>query len=266
MDFTVYIDESGDTGIAKVRTENSTGSSPYFVLGAVVCQPTAEIHAKNSLAEFKSTIGKSSWKHATELGHPEKVLLSREMGRMTQRYFSVVSNKNTLAEYKDTIAANPHKFYNKCVKYLLENVCQYLGRHLKSDGTLRVVLEERNHDYDGMIRYLTKVKENPIYPQSKNLSVLNPYSIVTRKKGSEDMLEFADFVAHAVYQCTNRSQGNYGIPEPRYFSEMSSRFAGDKSGRALNVGLKCLHSVEQLQLEPEVQELFVNTRVCSPAN
>lgn len=265
MSFTVYIDESGDAGISKVRTKESPGASPYFVLGAVVCQPTAEIHAKNILADFKTTIGKSSWKHATELNHSEKVLLAREMGRLTQRYFAVVSNKKTLAEYKDAISSDPHKFYNKCVKYLLENVCQYLSGHLESGEDLNVVLEERNHDYDAMLRYLSRVKETPYYSQSKALCFLNPYSIVTRKKGEEDMLEFADFVAHAVYQCTNRSQGNYGIPEPRYFSEMSSRFAGDKEGRAVNVGLKCLHTVEQLQLEAEIQQLFLNTRVQLPA-
>jgi len=254
--FNVYIDESGDVGIGKVRQGNSLGASPYFVLGAVVCQPTAEVHVKNAVMEFKKQIGKSSWKHATDLGHAEKVLLSRELGRLPVRFFGLVSNKATLAEYKNEINSNPQKFYNKCVKYLLESVCSYLSTKISSDEDLRVVLEKRNHDYDAMLRYLNAVRENPLYEQSKSLKLLNPFGISTMEKGESEMLEVADFVAHAIFQCVNRSKHNYEIPEPRYFREISSRFAGSAKGDVLGVGLKCLHSLEDVRLDHDVETLF----------
>lgn len=263
--FNIYIDESGDTGIKKIAKNEEPGSSPYFVLGAVVLQPTAEVHARNMLSDFRETIGKKAWKHATQLGHSEKVLFAREMGRLPARYFALVSNKETLSGYREFIDFSPHKFYNKCVKYLLESICSYLAQYEPSQSDIGVCLEQRNHDYSAMIAYLDKVKNKPLHEKSKSLRLLNPFSITTRQKGEEDILELADFVAHAVYQCTNRSRSNYGIPEPRYFTEISSRFAGCSRGKPLGHGIKCLHKIEDLFLEPDVEKIWRNVRVQLPS-
>ncbi|WP_306045575.1 DUF3800 domain-containing protein [Nioella sp. MMSF_3534] len=264
MAFTVFVDESGEAGIKKVRSEKSGGASPYFVISAVVMQPATMIAAKQMLDAVKSEIGKKNWKHATDLGHPEKVLIARRMADLHVRVFSVVSNKSTLGVYKEFIDANPQKFYNKCTKYLLEIVCGYLLRFGGNAENISVILERRNHDYDAMIRYLMKVKENPIYPESRALSALNPFSISTRAKGEEPLLEFADFAAHAVYQCVNKTSSNYRIPETRYFEEIVGRFAGDDRGMVLGSGIKCIHSLNDLELDEKVISLFRNAR-CTPS-
>ncbi|WP_322895072.1 MULTISPECIES: DUF3800 domain-containing protein, partial [unclassified Yoonia] len=134
MKFNIYIDESGEAGIGKVRDGSSVGASPYFVMAAVVCQPTAEVLAKNALSDAKDKIGKKSWKHATELGHTQKVFLARELNRLPVRFFAVISRKQTLGSYKSEIKGNAHKFYNKCAQYLLESICSYLGRVDKRDS------------------------------------------------------------------------------------------------------------------------------------
>ncbi|WP_425041167.1 DUF3800 domain-containing protein [Primorskyibacter sp. S187A] len=256
MKFRVFVDESGQTGITKVRSKNSPGASPYFVMGAVVCEPTSEVHLANAIAQFKKEIRKKSWKHASDLGHFEKVLLARELSRLPIRYFATISLKETLGEYKEDIDNDPHKYYNKCLKYLLEQIFGYLGPRLTSCNDVDVILEERNHDYDAMYRYLEKVKRNPLHPNSIALSKMNPFAISVMKKGEAPGLEVADFVAHAVFQCANASASNYGIPEPRYFREMVSRFAGDKSGRVLGVGVKCIHSINQVSLQLEVRKIL----------
>ncbi len=264
MTYRVFIDESGEAGISKIRNGTNPGASPYFVVGAVVCSRAAEIQARSVLAACKERIGKSSWKHATDLSHADKVLLAREFGRLPVRYFAVISNKATLEEYKDEIKADAQKFYNKCIKYLLERICAYMIGAGAGEDDLSFVLERRNHDYDAMLRYLDKVKANPIYLQSKSLRILNPFSISTEPKGGEDLLEIADFVAHAVYQCTNKIPQNHFIPEPRYFTELSSRFAGNEKGLLLNTGLKCIHDIAQLELDPDIRRLFETTRVKLP--
>lgn len=265
MKYNVYIDESGEAGIDKVRDGNRPGASPYFVLGAVVCQPTAEVFAKNTVQDFKDQIGKTSCKHATDLDHFEKVLFARNLGALPVRYFGVISKKETLSNYKDTIDGNPQHYYNKCLKYLLEIICRYLKKYVDSPDDLRIVLEHRNHDYDTMYRFLQKVKDKPIYPQSRVLQILNPFAISTKPKGEDDMLEIADFVAHAIFQITNRSKSNFWIPEPRYLSELSSRFAGDSDGRLLNAGLKCIHNLDQIGLDPEIVKFLRACRVKSPS-
>jgi hypothetical protein len=258
--FTVFIDESGEAGIKKVRTGTSGGASPYFVLGAAVFQPASGIQARKALEELKRSIGKKEWKHATELDHAAKVYFARLCSRLKGRYFAVISNKVTLQEYADSIDWDPHKFYNKCIKYLLELICRYLSFHGASENDISVILEERNHDYEMLRNYLGTVRSNPIYPESRSLSLLNVFGISTRAKGEEALLEFADFTAHAVYQLSNKSQSNYGIPEPRYFMEMSRRFAAGERGEILGFGMKCIHSLEQLQLDDDVARLVKAAR------
>ncbi len=264
MPFSVYIDESGDAGIRRVRAESQPGASPYFVLGASVFQAESEILAKEKLAKFRDDIGKRSWQHATDLGHYEKVYFARCLKNLPVRFFSVISNKATLGDYKSTINSDSQKFYNKCAVYLLERICDYLGRQGVSEDEIKVIFEERNHDYDRMIRYVAKVRERPIYSQSKSLSILNPSFITTRRKEEVDLLDIADFVSHAVYQCSNKSKSNYGIPEPRYFTEIVSRFASDARGNVLGVGLKCIHSLEQLELDSDIQALFAHAKAPIP--
>ncbi|MBW4982962.1 DUF3800 domain-containing protein [Mameliella sp. CS4] len=266
MRYTVFVDESGETGVYKVRNENTPGASPYFVMGAAVLQPASSIVARKRLLDFKSTIAKSKWKHATDLAHNEKVLLARTLGKLPVRYFAVISNKATLKEYKDQIGADPHKFYNKCLKYLLERILEYLSTKGLNEDDLSVILERRNHDYDAMIRYFETVKHNPMYRQSKVFSNFNPFCITTRQKGEEDLLEIADFVSHAVYQLANKTQANFAIPEPRYFCEMSSRFAGDEKCNILGTGIKCIHSLAQLDLDDDVAKLLRDAKCQAAAS
>ncbi|HRK42783.1 MAG TPA: DUF3800 domain-containing protein [Gemmobacter sp.] len=260
MGVRVFIDESGEPGLTNVRTSDTPGASPYFVLAAVVAQRATEVNAKSVLRAFKSKITKQSWRHATQLSHAEKVYFAREAASFNARYFAVISNKATLDEYKDAIDADPQKFYNKCSKYLIELVSAYLSSFGVGADEVSIVFEARNHDYDKLIRYLARVKENPIYPHSRVLSNVNPFSITAVEKGKEDMLEFADLAAHAVYQLTNRSAANFYIPESRYFSEMSRRFAADGMGRILGHGIKCIHSLDQLDLSDEVAEMLRHKR------
>lgn len=265
MKYTIFIDESGEAGIANVRHESKPGASPYFVLGAAVFQPASEIYARQALQRFKDTIKKTSWKHATDLSHVEKVYLGRLLGQLPARYFAVISNKATLEEYKAAINSDPQKFYNKCLKYLLEKFFSYLAKHLSSDEDVNIILEQRNHDYDAMLRYFHRVKENPLYEQSKSLRLLNPFSITRKAKGDEDLLEIADFVSHAVYQLANKTSSNFRIPEFRYFQELSSRFAGDERCNVLGVGVKCIHSLEQLKLDADISAMLRSTKCRPPA-
>ena len=154
MPFVAFIDESGEAGISRVRSEKQPGASPYFVLGAAVMQPATIINARKLLADVRQKISKEKWKHATDLDHSTKVFFAREVSRLHARFFAVVSNKETLREYKQQIDDDPQMYYNKCLKYLLERICSYLARFGVSDEDISFILERRNHDYSRMLRYL----------------------------------------------------------------------------------------------------------------
>ena len=264
MPFTVYIDESGEAGIAKFRDGDKPGASKYFVLGAMVAQPASQILARKRFEQFRAALAKEKWRHATELNHQSKVFIAREMSKLHVRYFAVISNKATLGNYKGFINSDAQKYYNKCLMYLLENVCSYLIRFGVKEDDLSVVLEARNHDYDAMLRYIQKVRERPLYPQSRSLRTLNPFAISTLRKGEDNCLEIADFVSHAVYQCVNKTPSNFNIPETRYFREISPRFACDENGLIGGIGLKYIHDIDMLELDDDVRHLFINSRAQLP--
>lgn len=231
----------------------------------MVVQPASQILARKRFEKIRTILAKEKWRHATELNHQSKVFIAREMSKLHVRYFAVVSNKSTLGSYKGFINANAQKYYNKCLVYLLESICSYLIRFGVAESDVGVVLEERNHDYDALLRYVQKVRATPLYPQSRSLRILNPFAISTRRKGEDSCLDCADFVAHAVYSCVNKTPNNFNIPEDRYFREISPRFACDEMGRVDGVGLKCIHNIEMLELDEDIKRTFLTSRAQLPS-
>lgn len=232
-----------------------------MVLGAVVCTEQAAMRLCELMIKFRADIGKTKWKHATDLNHVEKVYLGRLLGAQKGvRFFSVISNKSTLGDYQNVIKSDPQKFYNKCSCYLLESICRVLKSQGVSEDDFDVIFEERNHDYDRMRYYLLKVKERPIYPQSRSLEILNVFAIKTMKKGAHPLLDVADFVSHSIYQMSNKSKGNFFIPESRYFQELSPRFASSSDGVIEGIGIKCIHNLQQLGLDSDVAAIISNAR------
>jgi hypothetical protein len=260
MGCTVFIDESGDTGIRKVRADGRPGASEYFVLAAAVMPNATQIVARKLLEELEQTIGKT-WRHATDLNHSQTVFLCRSVSKkLNLRFFAVVSRKATLGEYANEISWNPHMFYNKCAHYLLECV----GGYLKAKGMFSddpdVIFEGRNHDFDALRRYVGKIKKTPHHTRAQNLQCFNPFGFVERAKHEELLLKYADLAAHAVYQCVNKTPANFGIPEPRYLSELESRFGADEYGKILGNGLKCIHTLDQVIDEKEIKDLWQKMR------
>jgi hypothetical protein len=261
MPCTVFIDESGDAGVSSIRSKTQGGSSEYFTMGAVVLQPATMIAARKLLDQLQEDFKRPKrWRHATDLNHSQKLHFCRKLSALNVRYFGVISYKPTLGAYAENIDWEPDKFYNKCAKYLLERVGNYLSAIGGDLSEPQIVFEERNHDYDAMIRYLGKVKENPIYEHSKSLASINPFGISSKKKTEEDLLRLADLVSHALYCCVNKTPDNFGIVEPRYVQELSKRFAADKTGRVFGTGLKAIHKLDDLQLDKDALAAFSSLR------
>lgn len=259
MGCTVFIDESGDAGIEKVRSDGQLGASPYFVMAAAVMPRATKIHAAKVLSAVTSDIQRR-WKHATDLNHSQTVFFCRKSVAINLRFFAIVSKKATLGDYASDISWDPDKFYNKCAQYLLECVGEYLhGKRMFEDDP-DVVFESRNHDFDKLRRYIGKIKDNPIHARARFLQCFNPFGFVERAKDEEPLLKFSDLAAHSVYQCVNKIRSNHYIPEPRYIQELQSRFGADEKGRVLGVGLKCIHSPDQLGLDDDILKAWERLR------
>ncbi|WP_317056109.1 DUF3800 domain-containing protein [Roseovarius rhodophyticola] len=257
----MFIDESGDTGVSSIRSSERGGSSEYFAMGAVVMQPATMTLARKLMDQLQHDFGKQKrWKHATNLNHSQKLHFCKSLSKLHVRFFGLISYKPTLGDYAEDIDWEPDKFYNKCAKYLLERVGAYIRQIDLSLSEPRIVFEERNHNYDAMIRYMSCVKENPIYQQSKSLDVINPFGITKKSKREEDLLRVADMVSHAIYSCVNKTPENFGITEPRYLRELAPRFAANPKGHVLGTGLKPIHDIKDMALDPEILQALSGLR------
>lgn len=256
----IFIDESGEAGITKIRSQTTGGASPYFVLAAAVMPPAAAVHAGSVLRDVNERFSPKNWDHATDLNHSQTVFWARSATEVNLRFFAVISNKSTLGDYAELIRNNPDKFYNKCAVYLLERVGKYLSAKGLTSETPDIIFERRNHDYDAMRRYIGKIKDKPLHEDAKFLRVFNPFAIIARGKDEDPLLKYADIAAHSVYQCVNKTPTNFGIPEPRYLDELSRRFGADEKGNVLGTGIKCIHTLDDLQLDDEIKSRLLRMR------
>jgi len=263
MTCSVFIDESGDLGIRTVRADGKPGASPYFVMAAAVMPHATTFHARSVLKQVEDAIPRS-WGHATDLNHFQTVFFARKAATINARYFAVISRKATLGNYADEIDWDPHKFYNKCAHYLLECVGKYLAISGFDSAEPAVVFEDRNHNFDTLIRYILKIKENPHHQNAIYLQKFNPFGFVTRQKNEEALLKFADLAAYATYQCVNKIASNFLIPEPRYLMEISKRFGCDSKGSVLGTGIKCIHSLDALDADEDIKRLLSSLRATPP--
>jgi len=120
--FTLFIDESGDSGIERVRSEGTLrGASPYMTMGAALIANDSHDAVRDTLNNIKIDVGKREL-HCSQLNHYQKLFFIRSISIHKKRLFGVVSYKEALGSYKDAIADSNKMYYNKCAQYLLERV------------------------------------------------------------------------------------------------------------------------------------------------
>lgn len=171
--YTLFIDESGESGISNVRTETSKGASPYMTLGGAIVRNDSFERLQNSLAKVQKEFGKNSL-HCSELNHSQKVHYAKVLAQMPIRLFGVISYKKTLGSYKEQISDNHNSYYNKCAQYLLERVGWFMeNREINADD-LDIVFEESGADYAKMKNLIRKCQSNPIQHMSEKLKFIDP--------------------------------------------------------------------------------------------
>ncbi|MCX7677334.1 MAG: DUF3800 domain-containing protein [Alteraurantiacibacter sp.] len=76
--FSLFIDESGEAGIHKIRSEATKGASPYMVLGAALVATEQKCEFEGLLHEISKAIGKKNL-HCSNLNHYQILYFAREI-------------------------------------------------------------------------------------------------------------------------------------------------------------------------------------------
>lgn len=254
--FTIFIDESGEAGIAKVRSESSGGASPYMTLGASLISNRSRKAIEDTLEKIGTDIGKESL-HCSQLKHYQLIHFVRQITKQKMRLFGVISRKETLGAYKVAISDNSGMYYNKCAQYLLERVGWFMESRKIPPENLDIIFEKANIDYEKMRNLLRSCQSNPQHQKTRKLQHIDIRNITEKKKSEEPLLQLADLVAHALYKCVDKQDKNFGIPEPRYLRELAPHFFGHPETRkVVGAGLYCVHRTSDLNLDSEVAEVF----------
>lgn len=256
IEYTLFVDESGQAGITKVRSGGSGGATPYMALGAALVPSLVADDVTAKLSKIAAKFGKPSL-HCTELNHSQKVYYARTIAKEKVLFFGVLSLKATLGRYKDEIKGDPKRYYNKCAQYLLEKVGRFMALNDIDADRLSVCFEEGNFNYTALRSLVSKCRENPIYEDTRFLSRIEPMSIYAAPKGKAPLLQLGDLAAHALFRCADKSKTNYDIPEPRYLHELHRKFfSNPETGKIEGYGIKAVHELRDVKLDKDVHALI----------
>lgn len=254
MNYTLFVDESGDQGLRKVRSKlRSHGASEYLTLGAVLVPDFLLESYRDELRKVSTLIGEKPL-HCVDLKHFEVCAFCREVCRLKVCFFGVVSQKSTLGDYKGKIEGDrqAQSYYNKCSHYLLEMVGGFVEQSHSRVDEIAIIFEEKNHDYDRLRNYISTVRAKPMNERAKLLQNIDPAKIVSMKKSEEPLLAIADLVAHGLLQAFSAGPKNYGFPEQRYLRELKHKFWSDPgSGQIADYGINFIKKYEMTMDENE---------------
>lgn len=252
MGYTLYVDESGDAGIKKVRGEGEqVGASPIMTMGGVLIPNDQRDTLRAELKELREEITKREYFHCQNMSHEEKIRLAQFLCKKDLQIIGVISAKITLRGYKAEIKENKDMYYNKCCQYLLERAGMIISRLKESPENTDIVLEEGSYDYAKLRGPIIRCQQSPIHQNTRFLKHISVSKIRSQAKRSDPLLELADLVAHALYRCV--WGGKLNVTENRYLEEIRDKFfKDDDTGRALGRGLYVVHKPEDLKIAPQI--------------
>lgn len=258
--YTLFVDESGDSGIRNIREEQGRGASRYFVLGAVLVPDSLRKNLNSELDKLTLEFGKTEL-HCSSLKHTQIVRFSQKLNQQRVLCFGVMSNKTTLREYKSQIKNDHAMFFHKCAQYLLERVGDWARSAGVSGKSIHVQFEEGIVQVEKLRTYIDWCQMAPQHPNAKFLAYLDKNRIHSRAKFDCGELRAADLVAHSLYRCLEKTNHNNGILESRYLQEIQHSFYGDqKTNQVLNFGLKLIHNLDDLELEGQIAAVLRSLR------
>ncbi|MBX3410245.1 MAG: DUF3800 domain-containing protein [Phycisphaeraceae bacterium] len=235
--FVVYIDESGDEGF--VFNEDGSGSSRWFVLGAVITRKTADLETVKLVDTLRQMF---KWErkplHFRKMKHEHRLPYIHLIAKSKVRVLAVAVHKPSLKE-PETFQ---HKsmLYHYATRHLLERVswcCRDHRREGEGDGTAEIVFSHRaSTSYPEMTAYFQLLqKKSDVGDVRIDWSVVKPDTVRAVNHDQLMGLQIADACASAFYYGVQVNP--QGFNEPRYATMLRPVVYAHK-GRRLGNGLK----------------------------
>lgn len=216
--FRVYVDESGEEGF--VFRPDGAGSSRWLILSAVVTRRENDLQVVRLMERVRQMLGRPPKQvlHFCKLGHPQRVVLAREIAQAPLRTVSVLIHKPSIGE-PERFQSQKHLLYRYASRYLMERVSWLCRDHRKPDAgndQAEVIFSNRSQmSYDELRGYLRKLRdETSDLTVNIDWSVVNPDAIRAVEHSQLAGLQVADAVASSLCAATNPNP--FGDTEDKY--------------------------------------------------
>lgn len=219
VQYTVYIDESGDLGVNK--------GTRWFVLCAVVVKKEDEPHIRLQIDKIRKRLNIREIHFTKVRDFYKRGYIVRELASESFTYMSVLVDTHKFDSKKipSSIVA-----YNYICKYLLQRVSWYLEAN---DGIGDIVLSARGTSRDGELIQYIQEKLLPYPNNSINEQVFG--KVCAKQASSWDLLQLADVCASTMFVAYQENE--YGFCTP-CFTYVLSNHLFRKNDQVTSYGIK----------------------------
>jgi hypothetical protein len=263
--FIAYIDEAGDEGFGKLKTQGAKGGqSKWLLIGAAIVNATDDaklVGWKRDIISQK--LGKAGPDlHFINLSHDQRVVVSQEIAKLPIEAAVTFSHKVTIPGTKiEGVFKQPGYLYNYLVRWLLERVTAEVKSKPGGPHRLRLVFSRRGGtDYTKMTNYLRLLRDDrQLYPTPGKIQwdVLNPNDLEVLNHSKRSGLQFADCITSAFY--AGVEPNFFGNHEPRYANTLRGNLIR-KRGNALNHGVIPVPHFAKCDASPDQTAFFLSFR------
>ena len=252
--YNVYIDESGDDGLAKFKEPGSHGgASHWLIIGACITRSSRDLELVSLRDKIKSECApkkKGRGIHFADLNHGQKRRACQLIQGSPLRFSAVLGLKKTDAAAKAFREKNQLYFY--LTRYLLERV-SWLCRDKRpsareGDGRAKIIFSRRGGlSYDDFRKYLKRLKDQA--DTTIHWPVIDIEAVEATEHSRLAGLQIADIGVSAIAAAIENDR--FGNVEGRYLEDIGPNIYS-RNGRFRSYGLKFhpdLNSIHDLTKE-----------------
>lgn len=259
--FNIYIDESGDDGMAKFRAPGSGGgSSHWLVIGACIVRTSRDLELVALRDNIKNECrpnAKGRAIHFKDMNHSQKRRACQIIAGKPLRFSCVLGLKNTPDA---AVFTDKNQLYFYLTRYLIERISWFCRDHRtqvrEGDGRARITFSRRGGlNYDSFASYLRRLRDHE--DTSVHWPVIDIEAVQAQDHSRLAGLQIADCGTSAIAAAIEQDQ--YGNIENSYLREIAGNIY-NRTGNYLSYGLKLLPQIDDAGLNSAQADAFQQFR------
>jgi hypothetical protein len=267
--FVAYIDESGDTGLERVRPLSVPGASEWLVLSCFLVRIENDNKlvswVREIIGQFRSHQRRDL--HFSHLTPYKKTIACNTIATKTCRFFMIMSNKKNIEGYRNPHLDDKNKawIYWFLSRLLLERVTEFCEAEVpaaeQGEVKLRIVFSRRGGlRYADFEQYLRKLHRQSLAGTLKlglgdlRWSVIDYEEIFVLDHTARAGLQLTDIGAGAFFQAVERNRP--ADCDPQYAKLLRPIIGRDPYGNTLGFGIKTMPLPHEMNLLTQQREIF----------